>query len=165
MSRAVDPQSGTPKTLWPSDPRLELRPRVEAKAGTWRWGRAGSKDRVWGGDVLRVRLREQTQSQAGRRWGRVMLAAPMGRRSVPKGKKRGRILCFQITAGRCPCLLLLGTADKEKALAEFNLIWALGAYQVILFPSRRVLLLPALDLLSSTWSVHTVTARPLMPRP
>ena len=56
-------------------------------------------------------------------------------------------------------------ADKEKALAEFNLIWALGAYQVILFLSWRVLLLPAVDLLSSTWSVHTVTARPLIPRP
>ena len=106
-----------------------------------------------------------SHSQAGRRWGRVRLAAPLGRCSVPKGKTRGRILCFQITAGRCPCLLLLGTADKEKALAEFNLIWAIGAYQVILFPSWRVLLLPALGPLSSTWSVHTVTARPLMLRP
>ena len=131
----------------------------------WRWGRGGSEDRAWEGDVSWVRLREQPQSQAGRRWGRVRLAAPMGRRSVPKGKTRGRILCFQITAGRCPCLLLVGTADKEKALAEFNLIWALGAYQVILFPSQRVLLLPVFDPLSSTWSVHTVTACPLMPRP
>lgn len=138
---------------------------MEAKAGMWRWGRGGSEDRAWEGDVSWVRLREQPQSQAGRRWGRVRLAAPMGRRSVPKGKTRGRILCFQITAGRCPCLLLVGTADKEKALAEFNLIWALGAYQVILFPSQRVLLLPVFDPLSSTWSVHTVTACPLMPRP
>lgn len=161
----MDPQSGTPETLCPSDPLLELRQGVEAKAGTWRWGRGGSEDRVWGGDVPWVHVKEQPQSQAGRRWGQVRLAAPMGRCSVPKGKTRGRILCFQITAGRCPCLLLVGTADKEKALAEFNLIWALGAYQVILFPSWRVLLLPALGPLSSTWSVHTVTARPLMLHP
>ena len=28
----------------------------------WRWGRGGSEDRAWGGDVSRVRLREQPQS-------------------------------------------------------------------------------------------------------
>lgn len=83
--------------------------------------------------------------QAGREAGGagVRLAAPM-ETLCPQREKRGRILCFQITAGRVPVPLLLlgGTPDKEKALAEFNLIWALGAYQVILFPSRRVLLLP-----------------------
>ena len=137
---------------------------MEAEPGTWRWGRGSSEDSLGGtspgcvsGNSRRVRL--------GGGGAGVRPAAPMGRRSVPKGKTRGRILCFQITAGRCPCLLLLGTADQEKALAGFNLIWALGAYQVILFPPRRVLLLPALDPLSSTRSVHRVTACPLMPRP
>ena len=84
----MDPQSGTPKTLCPSDPLLELRQGVEAKPGTWRWGWGGSKDRVWGGDVPWVCLRVQPQSV----WEAVGLdqaRSPHGETLCPQRENKG----------------------------------------------------------------------------
>ena len=108
-----------------------------------------------GGDVPRVRLREQPQSQAGRRWGWGQARSPHGETLCPQRENKGPNPLFPNHCWEVPVPPLMGTADQEKALAGFNLVWALGAYQVILFPPRRVLLLPALDPPSSTWSVHT----------
>ena len=60
---------------------------MEAKAGMWRWGRGGSEDRAWEGDVSWVRLREQPQSQAGRCGAGSGLQPPWGDALSPKGKQ------------------------------------------------------------------------------
>lgn len=83
----MDPQSGTPKTLCPSDPLLELKPRVEAEAGTWRWGRGSSEDSLGRGHPPGTS--QGTAAESG--WEAVGpgsgLQPPWGDALSPKGKQ------------------------------------------------------------------------------
>lgn len=112
--------------------------RAEAQSGGkgWhvgRWGRAGSKDRVWGGTPPGASQGIDAES-GWKAVGPGQLAAPMGRRLSPKGKKEAEsFVSKSLLGGTRASSYWEGNPDKEKALAEFNLIlgpWSLSSYPV-----------------------------------